>query len=329
MKFRPFNRTGFSASEIGLGCWQLGGNWGTVPEKTAMEILETAFEHGVNFFDTADVDGRGRSESLIGKFLQQHRDARNDLFIATKVGRDGSLYPDQYSIENVKKCIHGSLERLGVDALDLVQLHCVPTRVMQNGDIFDWLREFKQEGLIKHFGASVESMHEADLCMQQDDLASLQIIFNIFRQKPIHTIFDTARAKQVALIVRLPLASGLLSGKFDRKTTFEEDDHRRFNRNGEMFNVGETFAGLPFEKGVELADELKELLPDNLPMAVWTMRWILDHDAVSVVIPGASKPTQARQNAAVSDVKPLSDELHEQLAQFYESQVKQHIRGPY
>jgi aryl-alcohol dehydrogenase-like predicted oxidoreductase len=329
MKFRPFDRTGFSASEIGLGCWQLGGNWGSVPEKTAMEILETAFEHGVNFFDTADVYGGGRSESLIGKFLQQHRDDRDDLFVATKVGRDGSLYPDHYTKENVQKCLYGSLERLGVDVLDLVQLHCVPTEIMQDGEIFEWLRDFQKQGLLKHFGASVESMHEANLCMQQDDLTSLQIIFNIFRQKPIHTLFDTAQANQVALVVRLPLASGLLSGKFDRNTSFEEDDHRRFNRDGEMFNVGETFAGLPFEKGVELADDLKELLPDNLPMAAWTMRWILDHDAVSVVIPGASKPGQARQNAAVSDVKPLSDELHQQLAQFYESKVKQHIRGPY
>jgi aryl-alcohol dehydrogenase-like predicted oxidoreductase len=239
------------------------------------------------------------------------------------------LYPDKYTEAGVRAATEASLKRLGVDALDLTQLHCVPPQVLQRGVIFDWLRKLQREGKIKNFGASVESMDEAKVCLAQDGLCSLQIIFNIFRQKPIHTIFAEAKRKRVGIIIRLPLASGLLSGKLTKAQKFPQNDHRNYNRDGQHFNVGETFAGLPFEKGVELADALKPLVPAGMTMADLAQRWILDHDAVSTVITGASKPEQALANARVSNLPKLSPELHAKLAEFYQHQVTQHIRGPY
>lgn len=327
MNRRPFGKTGAQVSEIGLGCWQLGGSdWGTLDDQLALDILSASVDAGVDFFDTADVYGSGRSETLIGRFLNERPQPR--IFVATKLGR-GTLYPDQYTEGSVRAATEASLKRLGVEALDLTQLHCVPPEVLRRGEIFDWLRTLQRGGKIRRFGASVESVEEARICLEQDGLASLQIIFNIFRQKPIAELFPEAKARGVAIIVRLPLASGLLSGKMTRATDFAPQDHRSYNRDGAAFNVGETFAGLPFEKGVELADALKPLVPEGMTMAQMAQRWILDFDAVSVIIPGASRVAQALDNAAVSDLAPLSAELHERLREFYETQVKQHIRGPY
>jgi aryl-alcohol dehydrogenase-like predicted oxidoreductase len=326
MKYRKLGKTTFQTSEIGLGCWQLGADWGELSETTAEEILETAVENGVNFFDTADVYGSGRSEKIIGKFLKKQR---HNIFVATKVGRDSSLYPDNYTKEGVKKCIQDSLTRLNVDSLDLVQLHCIPTKLMEQGEIFEWLRDYTKQGLIKEFGASVESMDEAMVCLKQSDLCSLQIIFNIFRQKPIDKIFQEAKGKQVGIIVRLPLASGLLTGKFSKYSTFAQNDHRSYNRDGALFNVGETFAGLPFEKGVECSDKLLDYLPEGMSLTEMSIRWILDFNAVSVVIPGASRPSQAKQNCLISDLLPLSNRHHSRLTEFYNNYVKAHIRGPY
>ena len=311
-------------AEIGLGCWQLGGDWGHVSDEKAFEILETALEHHITFIDTADVYGAGRSESLIGQFIKNRRE---ELFIATKVGRNN--YPGPYTADTLKNHVTDSIERLGVDALDLVQLHCIPMKVMASGEIFDWLRDLKQEGLIKHFGASVESMDEALLILDQPDLTSIQIIFNIFRQKPIHTLFEKADAKNVGIIVRLPLASGLLAGKFTGTTTFNEGDHRNYNKDGAVFNVGETFAGLPFAKGVELADQIKPMVPENMTMAQFAQRWILDHGAVSTVITGATHSSQVVDNTVVSGFPSHSEETHEQVAVFYETAVHEHIRGIY
>jgi aryl-alcohol dehydrogenase-like predicted oxidoreductase len=327
MKTRTFNNTGIQVSEIGLGCWQLGGtDWGILDEKVAFEILSVAVDSGVNFFDTADVYGNGRSETLIGKFLKQ---SRKDIFVATKLGRTSNLYPSNYSEAGLRAATEASLKRLGVEVLDLTQLHCVPTDVLRKGDVFEWLRKLQREGKIRHFGASVESMEEALLCLQQNGLVSLQIIFNLFRQKPIETLFDKAKAKSVALIVRLPLASGLLSGKLTQNSRFAEQDHRTYNRDGQFFNVGETFAGLPFQKGVELSNALKQLVPNGMDMAQMAQRWILDHDAVTVVIPGASRPEQATANASVSALPRLEPELHASFRRFYEVEVAKHIRGPY
>lgn len=311
-------------SEIGLGCWQLGGDWGHVSDEKAFEILETALEHHITFIDTADVYGAGRSESLIGQFIKNRRE---ELFIATKVGRNN--YPGPYTADTLKHHVTDSIERLGVEALDLVQLHCIPMKVMASGEIFDWLRDLKEEGLIKHFGASVESMDEALLILDQPDLTSIQIIFNIFRQKPIHTLFEKVGAKNVGIIVRLPLASGLLAGKFTGTTTFNEGDHRNYNKDGAVFNVGETFAGLPFAKGVELADQIKPMVPENMTMAQFAQRWILDHGAVSTVITGATHSSQVVDNTVVSGFPSHSEETHEQVAVFYETAVHEHIRGIY
>ena len=272
MNTRIFGKTGRLVGEVGLGTWQIGGNWGDVPDEVGLATLRAAFELGTTFFDTADVYGDGRSETLIGKFLKATK-ARDRLFIATKLGRRGDPgWPQNFTREAVRKHTEDSLRRLAIDALDLTQLHCVPADVLMRGELFGWLEELKREGKIKAYGASVEAMDEALWCCAQPGCASLQIIFNLFRQKPIHILFDTARARGVALIVRLPLASGLLGGKMTATTRFPAEDHRNFNRDGQAFNVGETFAGMPFAKGVELADALKASVPAGLTMAEWALR---------------------------------------------------------
>ena len=327
MNYRLFDQTAAEVSEIGLGTWQLGGaDWGEVDENRALDTLRAASEGGVNFFDTADVYGLGRSEEIIGQFLKE---TSKKIFVATKLGRFPEPgWPTNFSLDSLRNHTEGSLRRLGVDAIDLTQLHCIPTQVLRDGEVFESLRVLKREGKIKSFGVSVETNEEALICLDQPGLASLQIIFNIFRQKPLE-FFDLAKSKGVALIVRLPLASGLLSGKFTKETKFAETDHRSYNREGQAFNVGETFAGLPFEKGVELSNALKSLVPDTMNMAQMALRWILDFDAVAVIIPGASKPQQARANVIASELAPLGKDLHAKLREFYETRVAAHIRGAY
>ena len=327
MKKRIFGSTGIAIGEVGLGTWQIGAEWGDVSEQTALSTLKAAIETGTNFFDTADVYGKGRSETIIGKFLKE---TGEKPFIATKLGRFSPPgWPENFSRAGIREHTEASLKRLGVEALDLTQLHCIPTEVMRQGEVFMHLRELKKEGKIKGFGVSVESMQEALICLNQEGLTSLQIIFNIFRQKPIHTLFEEAKKKNVALIVRLPLASGVLSGRITKETHFPENDHRNFNRDGAKFNVGETFAGLPFEKAVELADELKALVPSGQTLGDLALRWCLDFDAVSVIIPGGKSPQQAQRNARSSELPKLSTELHKKLADFYTSKVNASIRGPY
>ena len=333
MRQRPFGRLRNRVSEIGLGCWQLGGaDWGDVSDEQALDTLRAAADAGVTFLDTADVYGMGRSESLIGRFLAERKaqHAKEHLFVATKLGRSPDPgWPDNFTPAAMRAHTEASLKRLGVEALDLTQLHCVPTDVLKRGDVFETLRTLQTEGKIRHWGASVESMAEAMLCVRQEGMVSLQIIFNIFRQKPLTELFGEARHRGVALVVRLPLASGLLSGKMTKDTQFAADDHRTYNRDGQKFNVGETFAGLRFEKGVELADALKPLVPPGMTMAQMALRWCLDFESVTTVIPGAKSPNQARENAAVSNMRGLSDELHERLRTFYLDRVAAHIRGPY
>lgn len=327
MKTRRIGKDVFEIGEVGMGCWQLGADWGDPLDKdAAFAIMSAAIESGITFFDTADVYGAGRSEEYIGQFI---KNCGKSITVATKFGRGADVYPDKYSEDRLRRSVDASLERLGTDALDLLQLHCIPYDVLRNGKVFDWLRRLKQEGLIKHFGASVETVEEGLFCLEQDELASLQVIFNIFRQKLVNELLPQAKRRGVGLIVRLPLASGLLTGKFTEDTQFAETDHRHFNRNGECFNVGETFAGLPFEKGVELTVRLKAFLPEGMSMAQMALRWILDHDAVSTIIPGASSPEQAKANAMISGMPPLPDDLHQVLADFYDSDVHQHIRGRY
>ncbi len=309
-------------SEVGLGAWQLGADWGDVSDTTAAEILTAADEAGITFIDTADVYGAGRSESRIGAHYA-HRSTRP--FVATKLGRLRG-YPDAYTLPLLRRCCEDSARRLGVEALDLTQLHCVPTAVLADGAVFDMLRQLKSEGLIQRFGASVESTEEARICLEQPGLSSLQVIYNVFRQRPIADIFERAAQQGVALIVRLPLASGLLSGRITADTTFPESDHRRYNRDGEAFHVGETFNGLPQDVGAALVDGLRPLVPDGLTMVQLALRFILDHEAVTAVIPGASRPEQVAANAAVSALPPLSEPLHRDLSDYFE-QVAPHIRG--
>jgi aryl-alcohol dehydrogenase-like predicted oxidoreductase len=328
MNHRAFGADFAQVSEVGLGCWQFGGTeWGDLSESDALATLRGAADAGINFLDTADIYGLGRSERLIGGFLRDNRTCRP--FVATKLGKNPDPGGDaNFSLATFRKHTEASLERLGVEALDLQQLHCVPIEQLRAGGVFDWLRTLRREGKIKRWGASVESDEEAKVCLQQDGLASLQIIFNVYRQKPITDLFDEAKRKGVAIIVRLPLASGLLSGRYTKATTFAATDHRTFNRDGQAFNVGETFAGLPFARGVELTEELKSILPAG-EMAQWSLRWCLDFDAVTVVIPGARNAEQARGNAAASDLPRLTHETHRRLREFYEENVAQLIRGPY
>jgi len=327
MKLRQFGKTDLSVPEIGLGCWQLGGGWrDDWDDAVARQTLENAYAAGVRFIDTADVYGDGASERSIGSFLRERQP--EGLVVATKLGRAG-IYPDGYTRESLRDATLRSLDRLGMESLDLTQLHCVPTDVLRQGHVFDWLRELQQEGLIRRWGASVESVEEGMICLEQDGLASLQVIFNIFRQKPAEALLPRAASQGVGIIVRLPLASGLLGGKITRATTFRHDDHRNFNRDGQAFNVGETFAGLELERGIDATEQVAALVPPGMTMAQMALRWILDHPEVSVVIPGASSPAQVQANVSASGVAPLPDDLHAALARVYREQVREHIRGPY
>jgi len=326
MKFRQLGKNGITVSEIGLGCWQLGNDWGDdLEEELAFAIMQAAVDNGVTFFDTADVYGSGRSERLIGQFLNT---SGADIKVATKYGRL-NVYPDKYSKETLLQHVTASLERLQMDQLDLLQLHCIPRSVMEEGDIFDWLRELQAEGVIKHFGASVESVDEGLLCAKQDGLQSLQIIFNVLRQKPLEQLLPECLFKNIGVIVRLPLASGLLAGHYTPDTTFPENDHRNFNKDGDYFNVGETFAGLRFQKGLDITNELKNHCPAEMTMAAFSLRWILDHDAVTTVIPGASKIEQVLSNVKPSNYQYLGDDLHQTLRSMYASSIHEHIRGVY
>ena len=322
MKTRRLGKTGYDVSEIGLGCWQLGEAFGPVDDAAAEQILDAADAAGVSFWDTADVYGGGQSERRIGAHAKG-----GNVKVVTKLGRSGELFPDKYTKEGVRASLVGSAERLGVSSLDLAQLHCVPPAVLQDGAIFGWMDELQAEGLVKHWGASVETIEEGLLCLEQPGCATLQIIFNLFRQDAAKTLLPKAAEKDVGIIVRLPLASGLLSGKYDKDTRFDATDHRNFNRDGAAFSVGETFSGIPFERGVELVAELRGLAPEAMPMSQFALRWILDHPEVSTIIAGVSKPSQLADNVAASEQKSLFPALMGQLSHWYESDVKPAIRG--
>ncbi|MGI4805990.1 MAG: aldo/keto reductase [Janthinobacterium lividum] len=327
MNYRKFKNT--DIAEVGLGTWQLGSaDWGNVDEEEAMKILQTYVDAGGNFIDTADVYGMGISEKIIGKFLKTQS---KELFVATKLGRRSDApngWPQNFTYDVMRKQVEDSLYHLGQSRLFLEQLHCIPTEEMRSRKVFDYLRHLKEEGLIENWGASVETSEEALICLEQEGLASLQIIFNLFRQHVADEIFEKAKARGVALIVRVPLASGLLTGKFDENTAFAEKDHRNFNADGEAFNAGETFSGIEFKQGIRFAKEMQNLMP-NERMAQWAIRWILDHPQVTTVIPGASKVSQVESNVAASGLQPLSAETHQKLRKLYDSEIHDAIRGHY
>ena len=327
MKYRDFKGT--QLAEVGLGTWQLGSaEWGSVKEDDALGILNAYVTGGGNFIDTADIYGMGLSEKLIGKFLKT---TDKEIFVATKQGRrsDGEYgWPQNFGYDLMKKQVETSLNNLGISSLFLEQLHCIPSAELKSGKVFDHLRSLKSEGLIQHFGVSVETTEEALVCLEQEGLSSLQIIFNLFRQHVADELFAKAKANGVAIIVRVPLASGLLTGKFTEDTTFDIKDHRNFNADGNAFNAGETFSGIDFKQGINLAALMKAMLPDER-MAEWALRWILDHDEVTSVIPGASKLSQVASNLAASDLDSLTVFTHQQLRELYDQQIKNQIRGHY
>jgi aryl-alcohol dehydrogenase-like predicted oxidoreductase len=323
MKMRTLGKTGYEVSEIGLGCWQLGGDFGPVGEETAAEILRTARSLDVNFWDTADVYGGGLSETRIGGFAD-----KRGVFIATKLGRGPQFEGNtRYSKSRVKDSLAGSIKRLGLEPLDLAQLHCIPFDVLRDGEIFTWLDDMRDAGMIRHWGASVETIEEGMLAMRSPHCATLQTIFNLFRQDPIDSLFPAAQKNHVGIIVRLPLASGVLSGKMTKATTFTPQDHRNYNRDGAAFSVGETFSGIPFEKAVVFADALKPWLQQGMSLADLALRWILDQPAVSTIIAGVTRPQQLSANAAVSRIDPLPLDLVERLRGFYEDKVRPEVRG--
>ena len=325
MNYRNFKNT--PIAEVGLGTWQLGSaDWGNVNEEDAFNILKAYTDAGGNFIDTADVYGMGVSESVIGKFLKT---IDKEVFVATKLGRRGDApngWPQNFTYDVMKRNVEDSLKHLDLPQLFLEQLHCIPTDEMKAGKVFDHLSSLQQEGLITHFGASVETSEEALICLEQEGLASLQIIFNLFRQHVADEVFALAKEKGVAIIVRVPLASGLLSGRFNEQTQFAANDHRNYNANGDAFNTGETFSGIEFKEGVKLSQKIKDLLPDNR-MPQWAIRWILDHPEVTTVIPGASKVSQVNGNVEASALPPLSADVHRQLRELYDAEIFGKIRG--
>lgn len=329
MNYRSFKDT--SVAEVGLGTWQLGSSeWGKVDEEEAFSILQAYVDNGGNFIDTADIYGMGVSEKKIGKFLK-NLDAKDDVHIATKLGRredKGYGWPQNFTYDVMREHVESSLENLGVPQLFLDQFHCIPREQLEKGEVFGHFRKIQEEGLIKHWGVSVETTEEALICLEQEGLGSLQVIFNLFRQHIADELFAKAAEKDVAIIVRVPLASGLLTGKFDVNTTFPEEDHRNFNADGEAFNVGETFSGIKFEKGVKLARKIKNLMPDER-MPQWALRWILDHPQVTTVIPGATKKSHVISNTEASSLDSLPETTHKELRKLYEKEIRPNIRGRY
>jgi aryl-alcohol dehydrogenase-like predicted oxidoreductase len=321
MHTRSFGRTGWQVSEIGFGSWAIGADWGTVDDSDALAALNETLDRGVTFIDTADVYGNGRAEKLITQVLKTRGGKRP--VVATKAGR--RLNPhvaSGYNRENLTAFVERSLQYLEVDALDLVQLHCPPTEVYYRPETFEALDGLVAQGKIRHYGVSVEKVEEAIKALEFPGVASVQIIFNMFRQRPAELFFDLAKRHQVAIIVRVPLASGLLSGKFTRSSQFAANDHRNYNRHGEAFDVGETFAGVPYEDGLAAVEEIRALVPAGATMAQFALRWILTHDAVSVVIPGAKNRRQAQENAAAADLPPPSPEAMARIAAIYEARIK-------
>jgi len=324
MQTRPFGRTGRNVSVIGFGAWAIGGAWGNVDESDAIAALNAALDAGMTFIDTADVYGDGRSERLIGKVLKER--GGEPPFVATKAGR---RLPQQsvagYSDENLRAWIERSLANLGVGTLDLVQLHCPPTDLYYNPDVFGSLDRLKQEGKVRDYGVSVERIEEAIKAIDYPGVVSIQIIFNIFRQRPTELFFDLAKRKKVAVIARVPLASGLLTGKLSADSTFADDDHRSFNRHGKAFDVGETFSGVPYDVGLRAVERIRKVIGANAQMAQFALRWILMFDAVTVAIPGAKNAAQARANARAASLPPLSQAQMAELKAIYDEDIRPHV----
>lgn len=320
MKYRTFGKTSWKVSEVGLGTWALGGDWGHVSGSDAKEVLRKAIERGINFFDTADVYGDGRSEKLIGEVLKE---MDKKIYVATKFGRRLNPHVSSgYTKENLERFLDRSLGNLGVGTVDLIQLHCPPTDVYYKPEVFEILDDFVEEGKVQHYGVSVEKVEEALKAIEYPGVVSVQIVFNIFRQRPSELLFEQCRKKNVAIIARVPLASGLLTGKMTPQTKFPESDHRNYNRQGQAFDIGETFAGVDFETGIKAVEELKRIKPEGISCAQMALKWILTHPDVSCVIPGAKNLKQLEENISASEVDDLSPEVMADIKAVYEKFIK-------
>ncbi len=320
MQYRRLGKTDYEISAVSFGAWAIGADWGTVDDRDSLAALHAAADAGVNFIDTADVYGDGRSERLIARFLKERAGER--IYVATKMGRRVEQKLENYTPEAFVEWTQRSRDNLDTETLDLVQLHCPPFEVYYTPELFNACDELVEEGVMRHYGVSVEKVEQAQKAMEYPGVASVQIIFNMVRQRPADRFLDEARAHDVGVLARVPLASGLLTGKYDAASTFADDDHRNYNRYGQSFDVGETFAGLDYEAGLAFVAALKELTPDGFTTAQLALRWILMHEGVSAAIPGAKNPEQARANAAAADLPSLSDELMGQVAERYAKYAK-------
>jgi aryl-alcohol dehydrogenase-like predicted oxidoreductase len=323
MKYRPLGRTGWKVSEISFGAWAIGGFWGHVSDQDAMAALHKAVDSGVNFIDTADVYGDGRSERLIARLRKERKE---EVIVATKAGR---RLPRQvvegYNRQNLNTWIEDSLRNLETESLDLLQLHCPPTDIYYHSEIFSMLDDLVKQGKLRYYGVSVERVEEALKAIEFPNVQSVQIIFNCFRQRPAELFFPQARQRQVGILARVPLASGLLTGKFRRDSSFPADDHRNFNRHGEMFDMGETFSGVDYDLGLEAVEEIRRLLPDAVSMSQFALRWILMFDAVTCAIPGGKRPDQVADNCRASELPPLSSDVMSAVKRIYDEKIRPNV----
>ena len=310
MKYRKFGSLDWNVSEVGLGCWQIGADWGNVTEDKAQEILKSSFENGVNFFDTADVYGMGRSEKFVGEFIKS---VSERIYVATKAGRqiNPHVAKGYYDKDLMESYVDQSLSNLNVETIDLLQMHCPPTEVYSSDHTFEMLDYLVSKGKIQNYGFSVQTVDEALECIKRPNTKSIQVIFNIFRQKPAEKLFKIAKEKKVAIIVRVPLASGLLTGKFNKDSSFAPDDHRNYNINGDAFDVGETFSGVNFNKALDAVEDLKNIYQKGITLSQLSLKWILMHDAVSVVIPGAKNKDHVGLNTSSSNLDEISSLMNE------------------
>jgi aryl-alcohol dehydrogenase-like predicted oxidoreductase len=323
VQYRELGRTGWKVSTISFGAWAIGGAWGTVDDADSMAALDRAIDLGVNVIDTADVYGDGRSERLVGQLRKRRKE---DIHIATKAGRRLSPHTsDGYNRENLTAFVERSLKNLGTETIDLLQLHCPPNEVYYRPEVFGVLDDLVAAGKLRHYGVSVKSPEEGLKAMDYPNVQSVQIIFNMFRHRPAELFLAEARRRRVGVLARVPLASGLLTGKLRRDSTFESTDHRQFNRHGQAFDVGETFSGVDFEKGLRAVEELRELCPPGWTLTQFALRWILMHDGVTCAIPGAKRPQQAEENCAAADLPAISPDVMQAVKKIYDESVRQHV----
>jgi aryl-alcohol dehydrogenase-like predicted oxidoreductase len=325
MKYRKFSDLGWNVSEVGLGCWQIGWCWGDVTERDARELLKKSLDEGINFFDTSDTYGDGRSERFLSEIIKS---TSQKIYVTTKLGRRirGTNYPKGYKQEPMEEFIDRSLKNLGIECIDLLQLHCPPSEIISKKETYEMMDEIVKKGKVANYGVSVHKISDAMEAIKNPNVKSIQLVFNIFRQKPTEIFFSEAKKKNVAVIVRGPLASGLLTGEINRDTIFAENDHRNYNIKGEAFDIGDTFSGVNFEKGLEAVEQLKKIVPDNFSLSTLALKWILSHDAVSVVIPGAVNKSQVKINTGTSDLEDISD-IIPKINSIYDELIKADVHN--